>query len=322
MKRSIEALVVVPMLLVIAVMAVLGLCGIARAEPVQQFDVQLASPNPDHVTVHLHLRRFDTTGVVPLTPTALDVRFPAGVRLNPAFLTARYQCDAGALRDALDARPTGSSFNERVAHLGVFARELARSHAKRDRAVLANVRVCERARLGSGTGVIDARDAIRVLTDPIPFDFSVFLSRGTIPGSVTGLTAIGAADPRSAVVHRYPVVAGVHALEQESLVSDPSPDGLYGLDLKLYTGPLNGFQVSRARVDATVHSLTLRRGTCLARGRSGRCVRRQHADASLFEVPRCPASGRFSVQLLTAYLPPTPSAATTVDVPCPRYSIR
>jgi len=52
MKRSIEALVVVPMLVVIAAMAILGLCGIARAEPVQQFGFHVGGSSPARFTVH------------------------------------------------------------------------------------------------------------------------------------------------------------------------------------------------------------------------------------------------------------------------------
>jgi hypothetical protein len=315
MKRSIEVLAA-------AAMVLLGVGASAHATPVQQFAFQVSGSHPDDLTIRLHLRRFDTTGLVPPRPTAFGVRLPAGVRLSPAFLTARYRCDGGALRAALDARPTraGTPFDVRVAHLGVFARTLARSHAKRDRAALANVRACMRARLGSGTGLVDARDAIKVLVDPIPFRFSIFLSAGTVPGAVAGLVALGAADPRSAIVHKYAVIAGVHAVEQESFLSQPSPDGLYGLTLAIYTGPINGFQVSRAQVDATIRSLTIRRGTCLARGRGGRCVRRQRADASLLTLPRCPPAGRYDAQLFAAYAPPVPSATTTSEVPCPRFA--
>ena len=235
MKRSIDALVIVPMLITIVAMAILGVCGIARAEPVQQFAFQLTSPRPDDVAVHVLLRRFDTTGAVPPTPIGLSMRFPRGAELNRAFLGARYFCDGRALRDALDARPSGTPFNTRVAHLDAFVRELARSHARRDRAALANARACERGRLGGGTGVIDARDAIAVLTDPIPFGFSMFLSRGTLPGAVAAITIVGAADERAPIVRRYPVVAGVHAVEVENVVSDPTPDGLYGLKLLIHT---------------------------------------------------------------------------------------
>lgn len=309
MKRFAEALAV------IAATSVLAWSGIARAEPVQQFTFEVAGPGPAGLTVHLHLRRFDTTGAVPPTPTAFELRLPAGVRLNPALLTPRYRCDGVALRDALDARPSRTPFNARLKRLDAFARELARSGAKRDRAALANVRACARARLGDGSGMVDAREAVGVLTDPIPFAFSMFLSAGTVPGAVAGLTAIGAPDPRSAVARRYPVVAGVHAVERESFLLV----GQQRLVLALNTGPINGFQVSRAEIDATVRTLTIRRGTCLARGRSGRCARRQRADASLFTLPSCPASGRFGVELFAAYPPPTPSQTTTVEVPCPRY---
>lgn len=318
MKRSIEALVVVPMLVVIVAMAILGLCGIARAEPVQQFGFQVQGSTPAQFTVHLLVRRFDTTGAVPPTPTALELRLPAGVRLDPAFLTARYRCDGRALRDALDARPSGTPFVARLAHLGAFVRELERSGSRGDRAELPNARACERARLGGGTGVVDARDAIRVLTDPIPFSFSVFLSRPTMPGAIAGLATIGAADEDAPIVRRYPVVAGVHAVEQENFVSDPTPDGLYGLKLVIDTGPLNGFQVSRAEIDATAHQLTLRKGACLAR-RGGRCVRRQRRDATLLVLPSCPPSGRFSAQLAAAYPPPAAPQSTTLEVSCPSF---
>lgn len=319
MKRSIEALVIFEMAAVIVAMAIVGLCGIARAEPVQQFSFQVESLQPEHVAVRVHLRRFDTTGAVPPTPTELSIRLPRGVGLNRAFLTPRYLCDGPALRDALDAHPSGTPFTRRLAHLDVFARELARSRAKRDRAELANVRACERGRIGDGTGLVDARDVAAVLKDLIPFRISVFLSRGTIPGAIAAFTAVGAADERSAIVRRYPVVAGVHAIEVENLVSDPTPDGRYGLKFEIYTGPINGLQVSRAEVDVTIHTLVLRRGTCLAASAGGRCTRRQRSDATLFRVPSCPASGSFGAQLLAAYPPPTPSATTTVDVPCPPF---
>ncbi|MFY9578370.1 MAG: hypothetical protein WAQ33_03525, partial [Gaiellaceae bacterium] len=179
---------------------------------------------------------------------------------------------------------------------------------------------CARGRLGSGSGLIDARDAVPILTDPIPFHFSIFLSRGTTPSAVAGFTVVGAADERSAVARKYPIVAGVHAAVTESLFSEPTPDGLFGLKLAINTGPINGFQLSIAEIEVTVRSLRLRSGTCLARGRGGRCTRRQRTDESLYAVPRCPASGHFSAQLDTIYPPPTPRSTTTVEVPCPRYT--
>ncbi len=320
MKRSIDALVVVEMIAVIVAMAIVGLCGIARAEPAQQFSFQVRTPQPGDVSVHIRLRAFDTTGVVPPTPTQFALRLPKGVEVNRAFLGGDWFCDGPALRDALDAHPSGARFNDRLANLGAFVRELERSHAKRDRAVLPNVRACERARLGGGTGLIDARDAIAVLTDPIPVGFSMFLSRGTVPGAIMGFTTIGSADERAPIVRRYPVVAGVHAVLTENFVDDPTPDGLYGKKVLIYTGPINGFQVSIAEVDARVRGLRVRKGECVKWSRGGRCARHQGEDVSLFSVPRCPSSGHFSAELFSAYAPPTPSVTTTLEVPCPQYA--
>jgi hypothetical protein len=319
MKRSIEALVVVPMLLVIAAMAVLGLYGVAHADPVQQFGFQVDTPRPDALSVHVMLRRYDTTGAVPPNPTEFSMRLPQGVELNRAFLTSRYLCDGRALRDALDAHPSATPFTRRLTQLGTFARELARSGFKRDRAAVANVRACARGRIGGGTGLIDARDAVTVLRDPIPFRVSIFMSRGTLPGAVAALAVVGAADEHAPIVRRYPVVAGVHAVEVENFVSDPTPDALYGLKLIIHVGPINGFNVSIAEVDARARSLVLRKGTCLARGRGGRCARRQRTTESLFEVPRCPVSGHFSAQLSSVYAPPMASETSTLEVPCPRF---
>jgi hypothetical protein len=313
-------LVIVPKLLVIAVIVNLGLCGFARAEPTQQFTFQVASPRPGNLAVHVKLRRFDTNGVVPQTPTALVLRLPRGVNLNPAFLTSRYLCNGRALRDALDAHPSGMPFAQRLEHLGAFVRELQRSGTKGDRAKLPNVLACLRGRIGGGTGLIDARDVLPFLTDPIPVGFSLFLSRGTVPGAVASFATLGAADARSAVARKYPVVAGVHAAMTENLIPDPTPDGLYGLKLAIYTGPINGFQVSIAEVDVKVRALELRRGACLATGRGDRCARRQRTNQSLFSVPTCPPAGHYSAQLLSTYAPPTPGGTTTQEVPCPRYA--
>ncbi|HKG01663.1 MAG TPA: hypothetical protein VKB03_00665 [Conexibacter sp.] len=320
MKRSPEALVFLPMVLVVAAMAIVGLCGIARAEPVQQFTFQVHSPRAGDLTAYMHLRRFDTTGLVPPTPTEFTMRLPRGVEINRTFLTSRYLCDGPALRDALDAHISAVPFPRRLERLGAFARTLERSGTKRDLAALPNVRACARGRLGGGSGLIDARDAIAVLTDPIPFHFSIFLSRGVTPNALAGFTVVGSADERSAIVRKYPVVAGVHAAVTESLFFDPTPDGRFGLKLAINTGPISGFQVSIAEIEVTVRPLQLRRGTCLARGRGSRCTRRQRTDESLFAVPRCPASGHFSAQLDTVYPPPTPRSTTTVEVPCPRYT--
>ncbi|MGB2711594.1 MAG: hypothetical protein WBC33_08755 [Conexibacter sp.] len=316
-----EMLRVLVVLGVAVVVAVVGSGAVADAEPAQQFSLQVVSPKPDgQVTVHLTLREYDTTGVVPPTVVSSHLRLPAGVELRKQFLNARYFCDGPALRDALDTHPSPTPFTERLANLKPFIRELAGSRAKRDRKALANVRVCERARLGGGTGLIDARKVTDTLSDPIPVKFTEFLSRGTAPGAVAGFAILGGADEDAPLVRRYPVLAGVHAAIVDSLVNDPTPDGRYGYKLVFETGPINGFDVSVAEVKTTVRGLKLAKGSCLETNRRGRCVSRQPADVFLFGAPSCPASGQLSAQLFTAYAPPGPSLTTTFPLPCPRFS--
>jgi hypothetical protein len=155
--------------------------------------------------------------------------------------------------------------------------------------------------------------------DPIPFSISVFLSRGTVPGAIASITAIGAADPHAKVVHQYPVLAGVHAIEVDDFVSDPTPDGLYDVTFLVIPHPIAGVRVNIASLHASVHSLRMRRGTCTRTDRRGRCTRHLRTDASLFKLPTCPPSGRLSAQLFTAFAPPTPSLTTTLPVTCPRF---
>lgn len=319
MKRSIEALVILEMVAVIVGMAIAGLCGIARAEPVQQFSMQVTTPRPGDVGVDLELRFFDTTGAVFPSPTARTLRLPRGFSLDRRFFDPRWLCDGRALRAALDARPSAEPFVKRVADLKPFIRELAHSRDKADRAALANARACERGRLGTGTGVVDARRALPVLQDPIPFGVSVFLGRGTIPGAIASITALAAAEPGSAVVRRYPVVEGVHAVEIDNFVFAPTPDGVYGDEVVFRTGPINGFDISIAEVRAHLRGLRMHPGTCVHSDRSGRCTRRLRSGAQLFRLPACPSSGRLSAELSTGFAPPVSSLTSTVSEPCPRY---
>jgi hypothetical protein len=317
MKRCLEARAI-PFAAIVAI-AVAGFGAVAQAQPAQEFQMQVATPHPGDVRVRVTVRSFDTTGAVPLTPTELAIRLPRGFALDRPLLDARWLCDGRALRAALEAHPTGQPFTDRLKDLRPLMRTLARSRSKRARAALAAARACERGRLGGGVGVIDARRALPTLGDPIPFVFSMFLSRGAVPGAIAGLTSIGAADPRSAVVRAFPVVGGVYAVLTESFVADPTPDGLYGVKLIHPTGPINGFQLSLAEVHARLRSLQARKGTCARADRRGRCVRRLHADASLFQLPPCPASGLLSAELVETFPPPSPTLTTPVQQACPRF---
>ena len=185
--------------LVVGVLAAMGTA--ACAQPAQQAGLQLTAKRPGGpITLRISYRFYDTTGAVPPPITTFYARLPAGLTLRHEFLNARYFCNGPALRDALDADLTGIPFAERVADLKPFIRSLAHSRSKKDLAALANARVCDRARVGGGTAQIDARTLAPVLSGLIPARFSAFLSRGTVPGAIAGITILGAADIRGSLV--------------------------------------------------------------------------------------------------------------------------
>jgi hypothetical protein len=314
-----EMLVILAML-AFAVLALVGRSAVAHAQPTQQFSVRLHGSPGGQISVGITARIFDTTGAVPPPMTAFYARIPAGIGVPRPFLRSRYYCNGPALRLALDARPTGAPFAARVANLRPFIRSLAHSRSRADRAALANARVCDRARLGGGTALIDGRRVTAALSDLIPVRFSIFLSRGTVPDAIAGFTIVGAADEKSPIVRRFPILAGVHATLTDNILDDPTPDGLYGYKVVLPTGRIGGLDVSVAEVHATVHALEIPKRTCLKTDRRGRCTARQKTSLFSFTFPKCPSSGQLSALVFVGYAAPTPSSTTTLQLPCPRFS--
>jgi hypothetical protein len=321
-KRDIAVVVAVLAVTVVAAVGMLPVVGpaTALAEPAQQFSLQLRAESSGQVAFRMRMRSFDTTGAVPPSPRSAYIHFPFGAGIRSAFRTAAYRCDGPALRLALDTRPSRVQFAQRIADLRPFIRSLERGSSRADRAALANARVCERSRLGSGTGLIDARNITPVLADPIPVRFTAFLSRPRAAAAVAAVTILGSADERAPIVRRFPVVAGVHVALVQDILDEPTPDGLYGLKMLMPTGPIAGFDVSVAEVDVTVRGLKLAKGTCLASNRTGGCSRRQPGDVYSFVVPECPSSGHLSALMFTGFAPPTPSLTTTFELPCPRFA--
>jgi hypothetical protein len=298
--------------------AVLG--AVARAQPVQQLSLRLREGQPGgRMQVSLTLRTYDTTGAVPPRQRAYYLRLPLGLRFDRAFLTPRWRCDGAALLRALDAHPSHAAFAQRVADLRPLVRTLARASTRADREALANARVCERAHLGDGKGLIDARRlSASLFADPIPVRYSLFWSHGAAPGALAGVAIVGAPDARAPIVRRSPVLLGVHAALSASIVPDPAPDGLYGYRVLLPAGPINGLDVSVAEASATATALELPRGACARAGR-GRCTARERRNRFSFAVSACPPSGLLSVQAVSAYAPPIPTSAATVRLACPRF---
>jgi hypothetical protein len=297
--------------------------AVALAEPVQQFSFQLTNVKPDgRFTILFTARTFDTTGAVPPDLTENYLRLPAGAKLRPQFLTKQYFCDGPALRDALNTHlvASGEPFTDRVANLKPFIKSLAKSKRKSDRKALANARVCDRARIGSGTAQIDARESIPVLTDLIPSKFSLFFSKPTVRGAIAGFTVVGAADERSPIVKKTPIVAAVHVALSANFFNDPTPDGLYGYKLVLPAGNVNGFRVSIAELHVKTTGLAILKGTCLKHGKHNRCTKKQKKTIAWFVVPKCPLSGKISFLSFFGYNPPQPSITKTLQLACPKFT--
>jgi hypothetical protein len=307
--------------LLAAALALLVGLAIAQAEPVQQVTFRLTNVKPDgRFTLLFTARTFDTTTAVPPPLTENYLRLPRGAVLRRQFLNKRYYCDGPALRAALEARPNGQAFADRVANLKPFIRSLAKSKSRADRRALANAQTCDRARIGGGTAQVDARNFLASLKDLIPSKFSIFFSRGTVHGAIAGFTVLGAADAHSPIVKPIPIVAAVHVVLNANFFNDPSPDGLYGYKLELPVGPINGINVSIAELHVRTTGLTLLKGTCLATNRKGRCTKRQHKTLFWFTIPKCPPSGQFSFLSFDGYAPPTPSITTTKSLACPKFT--
>lgn len=298
--------------------------AVAQAEPVSQFSFQVKDIKPGgRYTLLFNARTFDTTGGVPPTPTEYFLRIPKGATLRKEFLTRRFFCDGPALRTAIDTMDfSGTPFTRRILNLKPFIADLKR-HARSARAkrALANAQACDRGRIGGGTARVDARNISPKLDRLIDVTFATFFSAPTVPGAVAAFAVLGAADEDQEIVKRrtFEVLTGVHAALSANFVNDPTPDGLYGYRLDLPRGEVNGFQVSIAELNATTTGLTLRRGECLRRNASGRCLKRQRRTLFWFTTPPCPPSGVLSIQQSYTYDPPTPSDTRTIQLTCPRF---
>jgi hypothetical protein len=302
----------------------LGAPAVAQAEPVQQFSFQVKDiKSGGRFTLIFNARTFDTTGNPPPAPLQNYLRLPAGAALRREFLNRRFFCDGPALRTAIDMYDfSGVPFTKRVMDLKPFIRTLQRrgrsAAAKR---ALANAITCDRARVGSGTVRVDARESFPTITDVIRGTFATFFSGPTEPGAIAGFTVLGAADEDQPIVRRrsFEVITGVHVAINANFFNDPTPDGLYGYRLDLPPGEVNGFKVSLAEINATTSGLSLLRGECLKRSARGRCVKRQRRTVFWFNTPRCPPSGSLSIQEFFSYPPPLGTSTRTIQLACPRF---
>lgn len=314
---------------VIAALALLvsaAVATVALAAPVQQFSFQLTNIKPDgRFTLLFNARYFDSTGGVPPDITSNYLRIPAGAVLNKQFLNKSWYCNGPMLRDSLDRHPllSGEPFADRVTDLTPFIKLLSgiKHKTKRVRTDLANAQICKHSQIGTGTANIDARETFPLLTDLIPSKFAIYFSKATQKGAVAGFTVVGAALANAGIVRRYPIVAGVHVALPANFFNEPTSIGGfdYGYKLVLPQSSVNGIKVSIAELHVKNPGLTILKGTCLKRDRSGECVKKQKSTAFWFTRPKCPPSGQISFLDVFNY-PSLPPASQTFSLACPKFS--
>ncbi|HEX5146252.1 MAG TPA: hypothetical protein VFV85_04460 [Conexibacter sp.] len=311
-----------PLLLALAGLA-LTAPAVAQAEPVNNFSFQVTNiKSGGRFTLVFRAQTFDTTGLVPPTPTANYLRIPKGATIRRQFLNKRYFCNGPELRTDIDTMDfSGTPFTKRILNLKPFIRTLQRTKGAHARKALANALACDRGRIGGGTGKVDARDVSPKLDRLINITFALFLSRPSEKGAVAGFSAIGAADENQEIVKRrtFEVLTGVHAALAANFVNDPTPDGLYGYRLDLPRGDVNGFRVSIAELNVTTNGLSLVKGTCLKQNARGRCTSRQRRTIFWFSTPPCPRSGLLDIQEFFGYDDTSLNTTNTIQLACPRF---
>lgn len=276
---------------------------VAQAEPIQQFSFQLQDTTADGAyTAVFTSRAFDTTGGPPPPMDENTIRLPAGVQLRREFLRRDFYCDGRKLIDAVSAgKPFSQSWVTGFTRMEPVLRRLDRIGTRAERRWIPAARVCDRALIGKGKAIVDARPAI---PEAIPADILMYFSAPT-PGTVATVSVVGIPESSAPIVRRNRILRDVRALVRVGFANDPSADGRYGYKLILPTGRIEGIQISVSRLEATVRGLRLR----------------QPGGRTLFWLtrPTCPASGQLSFEGFYGYAPPLPDITRPFSVPCPKY---
>ena len=271
-----------------ALFASLCLVAVAQAAVVHDFGVELRDEKPyGAATLHLTEKIYDTTGAV--VPAALNgtAWLPKGISIRQQFLKKPYVCDLRKLNETK------------------------------------NPSVCRRARIGTGSALIDIRP---LLAEPFPVNLEIFLAKATNKGAVASYAVFGIPDQRAPIVRNIPGIRDARAMLIGSIFNDPTPDGLYGYRMEDPFTQL-GIRFRVAEAEATFPGLTItkRVRTCartrLRRG-SG-CGKLKSKAKRIFWVrpPECPASGKLSWKA-ELRLEGGITLSTVRETPCPRFAPR
>jgi hypothetical protein len=305
-------------LLSVLVAALLSQAAVAWADPVQDVSLQIKDVKPDgRYTVVFAANSYDTSGGPSPLVAANVLRFPAGAKIRPEFLTKRYQCNTADLRDALLVPDGRLTYTSRLRNLRA---SLRRTRAKLPPRIAAGVETCLRSQVGFGDVVVDFRP---VFQEPVPFNFFMYLSKPAVKGAIASFGILVVLSENSWLYKESPTFRSFRLLLAVNFFDEPSADGRFGYRLVLPDPSDSGYRVTLAELRATTYGLTEVKKTvaCLAR-KGGTCTKKKVGTKRVFWLtqPTCPSTGLLGFE--SSYVYETGQTATkTLDLPCPRFRL-
>jgi hypothetical protein len=308
-------------ILIAALASVLSFSPAARADPVNEFNVQLKDIKPGgSYTIVYTANTYDTTGERPPQMTSNSLRLASGVTIRRPFLRSRYRCDVPRMRDIVLENPERSPVrSKRFANL---AATLDRIRDELTPAEVAVVEHCVRARIGQGVAVADARP---FTLDPVPAKLTLYLAKATEKGAIASIGVIAVLDERAKPYREKRLLRLLGALSfSANIFEESSAGGRYGYRLALPTPPIGlvlDVKISLAEVRVTVSGLTRETKvvSCVRRA-GGRCREKKVTTQRTFWLtqPKCPATSRLGFEASYTYETGL-QMARKIEVPCPRF---
>jgi hypothetical protein len=300
--RALTRLTPRPRSLRFCALACAALCSLpaspARAEPVQDFNVQLKDIKADgRYSIVLTGNSYDTTGLRPPIVTDNALRFARGIRVRPEFLTKAHQCDVDAVRDALRLPDGKRTYTQRLRNL---AGTLRRTRSKLPRALADKVKTCVRSQVGFGNSVADVRPTF---AEPTPANFFVYLSKPAAKKAEFTLTALVVLDENGWLWKQAPLLRTFRLAMNLNGFWQPGAGGPFGYRLVMPGGGTAGIRASVAELKMTLTGLT--------QTKNGKRI-------FWLTRPTCPRSRNVRFQSAFTYeggLKQTKS----IEIPCPRF---
>jgi hypothetical protein len=298
------------LLAAITLLACLSAVAVAQGEVVQQFSFQL-----DHIKrwgayrVLFSSQSFERAGGIPAPLNENYIRLPRGAVVRKEFQNKRFYCDAEKLKNKVRYEKGQERFTP-------YLNKLLRGKKKPPKNSKNLIATCRFARIGTGSVIVDVRP---YLEDYVPADLMMFWTKPA-KGAVAAFAIIGIPDERAPVVRDNINIRETQPVVMANFYSEPTPDGLYNYKLVLPTGPINGINISVARVSVKTVGMTLIKKTrkCAKRKR-GKCVKRKSERLFWFTKPACPASKQLSFQAFYGYAT-EPDQFVTRTIPCPDFT--